>query len=250
MRARNIKSSLFKNEVLGTADPLLTILFEGLWCLADREGRLEDRPLRIKAEIFPYRDNLDVNGYLTELASLDFIQRYSVGGINFIQVKNFKKHQAPHKTEKPSEIPPPSNKSDKTESCSLTVKPPLNNGEATEPLPPDSLIPDSLNQVSILAERPTFEYEVAGKNSGLSPDDVAQQYKTFRNWYLSRPDPKITSYFPLWENWLDRHIKQQKETKNGSNQQNYRQNLNGGQRKPSVTEATNAILADIASGNF
>ena len=49
-RSRNIKPSLFKNEVLGVADPLYTILFEGLWVLADREGRLEDRPLRIKAE--------------------------------------------------------------------------------------------------------------------------------------------------------------------------------------------------------
>ena len=55
MRARNLKPGLFKNEILGSADALLTILFEGLWCMADREGRLEDRPLRICAVIFPYR---------------------------------------------------------------------------------------------------------------------------------------------------------------------------------------------------
>jgi hypothetical protein len=55
MRARNLKPGLFKNELLGEANPLLTILFEGLWCLSDREGRLEDRPLRFCAEIFPYR---------------------------------------------------------------------------------------------------------------------------------------------------------------------------------------------------
>jgi hypothetical protein len=53
MRACNIKPGFFKNEVLGTAVPILSLLFSGLWGLADREGRLEDRPLRIKAEIFP-----------------------------------------------------------------------------------------------------------------------------------------------------------------------------------------------------
>ncbi len=59
-RARNIKPGLFKNEILGVAEPIYTLLFEGLWLLADREGRLEDRPLRIKAEIFPYREGLDL----------------------------------------------------------------------------------------------------------------------------------------------------------------------------------------------
>ena len=44
MRARNLKPSIFKNELLAVADPLYTLVFEGLWCLADREGRLEDRP--------------------------------------------------------------------------------------------------------------------------------------------------------------------------------------------------------------
>ena len=79
MRARNIKPGIFRNEILGSSDPLLTLLFEGLWCLADREGRLEDRHLRIKAEVFPYRENLDIHRYLTELERTGFVQRYKVG---------------------------------------------------------------------------------------------------------------------------------------------------------------------------
>ena len=103
-RARNIKPSLFKNEVLGVADPLLTILFTSLWCLADKRGRLEDRPLRIKAETFPYREGIDINGYLTELSRLEFIHRYVVDGLAIIQIINFEKHQNPHHTEKESEL--------------------------------------------------------------------------------------------------------------------------------------------------
>lgn len=124
-RARSLKPALFKNEVLGVADPLLTILFQSLWCLADREGRLEDRPLRIKAETFPYREGIDINGYLTELERLEFIDRYTQDGLSIIQILNFKKHQNPHKTEKGSVLP---EKPIETDGCALTVKEPLDNG--------------------------------------------------------------------------------------------------------------------------
>ena len=104
-RARNIKPGLFKNEVLGVADPIYTLAFEGLWLLADREGRLEDRPLRIKAETFPYRDGVDINAILDWLKENDFITRYTVAGKAFIQINNFGKHQNPHKNEPESVIP-------------------------------------------------------------------------------------------------------------------------------------------------
>lgn len=137
-RSRNIKPGIFKNELLGVADPMLTILFQSLWCLADKAGRLEDRPLRIKAETFPYREGLDVNGYLTELERMGFIHRYSVGDLALIQVVNFDKHQNPHKTEKESELP---DYSMKTGGCAITVKEPLKHGTSRA----DSLIPDALN---------------------------------------------------------------------------------------------------------
>ena len=128
---------------------MLTILFTSLWCLADRCGRLEDRPLRIKAETFPYRENIDINGYLTVLERLGFIHRYSCDGVAIIQVINFKKHQNPHKTEKDSTLP---EYSIEICSCPLTVKEPLNNGS----YPADSLLPltDSLNTDSLNTEKP------------------------------------------------------------------------------------------------
>lgn len=103
-RARSLKPGLFKNEILGVADPLYTLAFEGLWLLADREGRLEDRPMRIKAEIFPYR-NVDMTLTLDWLQDEQFIKRYEVFGKRYIQIINFCKHQNPHKNEAESEIP-------------------------------------------------------------------------------------------------------------------------------------------------
>lgn len=143
MRSRNIKPGFFHNEVLGSADPLLGILFEGLWCMADREGRLEDRPLRICAVIFPYRRKLNeqaVDKMLTWLDHENFIRRYSVDGKRYIQVLEFSKHQSPHVKEPPSKIPALSSKEHR---ASTGPSPGVAPGPTA--LIPDSgsLIPDS-----------------------------------------------------------------------------------------------------------
>lgn len=111
MRARTLKPGFFKNEQLAELPMAARLLFAGLWCLADREGRLEDRPRRIKAELFPY-DDLDVEPLLQALADHGFIIRYAVDGARYIQVTNFTKHQSPHPREAASEIPPPPAHSD------------------------------------------------------------------------------------------------------------------------------------------
>jgi len=105
-RTRNVKPAYFKNEDLAELPPLARILFAGLWCWADREGRLEDRPKRLKAEILPY-DVCDVNSLLTLLADSPgkFIVRYEADGARYISIPQFLTHQNPHQAEKPSEIP-------------------------------------------------------------------------------------------------------------------------------------------------
>lgn len=104
-RSRNIKPAFFKNEALAEVGCDTRLLFIGLWTLADREGRAEDRPKRIRAEIFPF-DGFDVESMLTELQRLGFLTRYEVDGNKYIQITNFVKHQDPHYREKASEIPP------------------------------------------------------------------------------------------------------------------------------------------------
>lgn len=151
-RARNIKPGFFKNEVLAELSCSTRLLFIGLWCLADREGRLEDRPKRIKLELLPF-DDLDVVEALNELEAHGFIKRYSIGGLAIIQVVNFAKHQSPHGTEKDSELPDENGcltvhqrgrngyitGSQQSANSGLTVKEQVSNA-----LNPDSLIPDSL----------------------------------------------------------------------------------------------------------
>ena len=73
--------------------------------MADREGRLEDKPKKIKIQILPY-DDVDADELLSELQDKDLIVRYVADGCNYIEIPTFKKHQNPHMKEPKSVIPP------------------------------------------------------------------------------------------------------------------------------------------------
>lgn len=164
VRARNLKPGFFKNEELADIEPPWgRILFAGLWCLADREGRTEDRPRRIKAEIFPYDEKIpSIEKILSQLSTKSFIVRYSVDGEKFIQINKFKVHQNPHNTERQSTIPsPPIN-------GELTVNSPLSNGgklaDSLIHSNHESLNPDSLNKDMSLSATPPTPKKSSSKN--------------------------------------------------------------------------------------
>lgn len=124
-RQRTIKPGFFLNEELAGLDYRVRLLFIGLWTIADRKGRLEDRPVRIKAELFPYEENGDffVSDYLDILEEKRFLKRYEVNDNNYIQILKFEKHQHPHPNERESNIPPPaeaSNNSDTEDNIKCT----------------------------------------------------------------------------------------------------------------------------------
>ncbi|EGY4504857.1 hypothetical protein MX201_001775 [Salmonella enterica] len=172
-RSRNIKPGFFTNDELAECSPYARLLFAGLWTIADKEGRLDDRPKKVKALVLPF-DNVDCDELLQQLHQRKFINRYQVNGEGFIQISNWKKHQNPHCKEAASEIPAPVENNDSTgqEQCKDDKEEDKNGTESTqliendevpekhyastvqEPVennlnPADSLnlIPDSLNLI-------------------------------------------------------------------------------------------------------
>jgi hypothetical protein len=126
-RIRYLKPEFFLDEDIGYLTVTERLAYSGLWCHADREGRLDDRPRLLKAQIFPY-DDVDMEPILAALASPKqtnptepFILRYEVKGQKYIQILKFLEHQKPHHTERKSSIPPPPNRE-------LTVNTPLIDG--------------------------------------------------------------------------------------------------------------------------
>lgn len=107
MRSRLLKPSFFDDEDLCKLPHGARLLFIALWCLADREGRLQDIPRRIAADSFPYENiNDEVESWL-EMLNGNWIKRYTSLGQKCIQINNFKKHQKVHPDEKKSTLPEP-----------------------------------------------------------------------------------------------------------------------------------------------
>lgn len=143
-RARNIKPGFYKNEDLAECSVWARLIFPGLWMLADRDGRLEDRPKRIKGELLPF-DSVEMEPLLAELHARKFILRYESGGMKCIQILKFKEHQAPHYSEKPSIIPPPFPENGGIMPPPVAERSENPQGIKRGPQPPDSLNPSSLN---------------------------------------------------------------------------------------------------------
>lgn len=110
-RIRSIKPTFFTDSDLAELSPLHRLAFQGLWCHADKRGRLEDKPRELKIKILPF-DEVDFDRLLTDLAKPrgdepGFIRRYAVNGRRCVYVSRFERHQKPHPKEPESELPEP-----------------------------------------------------------------------------------------------------------------------------------------------
>ncbi len=155
-RARTIKPAFFVNEHIAECSALARLTFIGLWTWADSEGRVEDRPKRIKVNVLPF-DPVDLEPLLEELRQHGFIRRYEVSGVRVISIPTFVKHQRPHPKEPPSELP-----AEPDESRKKTVEPDSSTTSCAFPSSPS--LP-SLNPLSVIPDDP------APLARGMSPKD-------------------------------------------------------------------------------
>jgi len=124
-RIRSIKLDLFIDDGLADVSVEAHLLLAGLPCIADSAGRLEDRPRRIHAQLFPYRPSVDVGRCLDELAATGHVTRYAVDGKCFIQVNNWESDQRPHVKEPGSDIPPVTDSTEHRQSSDVAGKSPV-----------------------------------------------------------------------------------------------------------------------------
>lgn len=193
------------------------ILFIGLWTLADREGRVENRPKRIKLELFPY-DDVDVSSMLNELAEDGFVRIYECAGKKVVQIENFLKHQTPHGTEKDSELPDENGEytvHERTDKGYVTGKKRVNstnqqndNGKLTlnerndsvgaegvNTLNPDNLNPDKTPHtpqggIDGIAEKPAKKQRTSGVKVTM-----AKWFDSIRE----NGEKAISDYKPVWD---------------------------------------------------
>lgn len=180
-RARNIKPGFFTNEELVELPFSTRLLFIGLWTEADRAGRMEDKPKRIKMKLFP-ADDLDVDTALQQLHDKGFLLRYEANGERYIQILAFDKHQNPHKDERKSEIPAPN----------LHRATTVQELEESGTCPASSLIPDSLN---LTPDSNTTHAQARKRSEPIEDEKFVEAYSL----YPSRPGSSKATALKAWK---------------------------------------------------
>jgi len=101
-----ITPGFFDDPDIADLTPMARLFFIGLWCQADREGRLVADLRRLKVRIFPF-DDVDINALAGELLGKDMVRRYQDDtGTSLFWIRQFTKHQRPHPKEQASLIVP------------------------------------------------------------------------------------------------------------------------------------------------
>lgn len=93
---------------LAQLSPMARLFYIGLWCLADREGRLKDKPMELAVQLIPYELAKYKPEPLLEELNGRFLVRYQAEGRGYIHIRGFHKHQRPANSEPASELPAPS----------------------------------------------------------------------------------------------------------------------------------------------
>ena len=98
MRIRSIVPGFFTSESMGDVTRDCRLLFVGLWAMADKNGCLAKKLKKIKAEVFPYDDDVTsevLQKWLQSLSESGSIEFYieEPSGQECIYIPNFTKHQ-------------------------------------------------------------------------------------------------------------------------------------------------------------
>lgn len=102
-RIRTIKPEFFTSDDIVALSLAARLLYIGLWCEADREGRFEWKPKAFKRRYLP-DDDCDIEGVCSELLAKGLVALY---GENLAYIPTFSKHQHVNGKETPSRLPSP-----------------------------------------------------------------------------------------------------------------------------------------------
>lgn len=103
-RIRTVKPEFFTSESVLSVSPLARLFFIGLWCEADRDGRLKWKPKTLKFRYLP-GDSVNIEKLCVELEREKMIVTYSVDDVDYCEIPGFASHQVINNREKESELP-------------------------------------------------------------------------------------------------------------------------------------------------
>lgn len=101
-----LSPNLFTDAKMKLLEPIEILVFQALWCHADRVGVLRDKPEDLSVQVLPWL-NLDMDRILARLVEVGLVLRYSSDRGSMLWVPKFLEHQKPHQHERDSGLPFP-----------------------------------------------------------------------------------------------------------------------------------------------
>lgn len=218
-RIRTVKPETFTSDDVAALSIHARWTWVGLWTYADDEGRGRADPRLIKAAVWPIDDSVTaamVAEYLDAMERRGMICRYSAGGVDYLHVVNWGKHQRINR-------PSPS----KHPCCSRathgglsepSVSPPVSLTEGSRPEQGTGNREVEQGQPSVGADKPR------GKRGSRIPEDFAvtddmiawarmetphvgaKETEAFIDYWRAAPGAKgvKSDWEATWRNWMRR----------------------------------------------
>ena len=190
-RIRTIKPEFFTSDDICALSPLARLLYVGLWCEADREGRLVWTPGVLKRRYLP-DDSCDIEALCTELTGRGLVRLYGDG---LACIPTFARHQQVNIREAQSKLPAPSGEPQ----CSSPFgreggkerEGEGADGTRAHPLPPDWK-PDEDDLAWAASARPDLDTAALDGESERFRNHAAANQRTAHRWG------------PAWRMWISK----------------------------------------------
>lgn len=96
MKIRSIRPEFFADPTMAELTHEARLLYVGLWCYVDDDGRGEWLPKQIDGQIFPLED-VDIHALLEQLVRSERVVRYSDGDRDYFYIPTFTEYQKPNR---------------------------------------------------------------------------------------------------------------------------------------------------------
>ncbi len=96
MKIRSVRPEFFTDAKMARLSHSARLLYIGLWCLADDDGRGRLLPKHIEGELFPY-EKIDFLGLWHELESIRRVRTYQTDGEQYFVIPKFTEYQKPNR---------------------------------------------------------------------------------------------------------------------------------------------------------
>jgi hypothetical protein len=175
---------------------LARILYVGLWCESDREGRMEWKPKTFKLRYLP-GDSCDVDTLAQELIDAKMLVLYEVEGVLYAEIPSFTKHQVINNRESDSVIPTRVKHASLTRQAHVKAEGkegrkgkegPVDDGTPPDPAP----LPVALIPLVDGTEFEIFASKVTEWAAAYPAVNVPQKLLAIRQWCIAHPSRRKT----------------------------------------------------------